>query len=119
MDRHTRSVSRVVRHLDTALETATRRFAEGAPASEAILAVNDVLENTIELPLPIFFSLSPQSMVSVLEITSSDDLVIAKVAEALLLQAHMLQAEGQVNEAGAKREQAAAVLEFIDPTRAN
>ena len=58
-------------------------------------------------------------MVSVLEMTSSDDLVIAKVAEALLLQAHMLQAEGLMNEAVARREQAAAVLEFIDPSRAN
>ena len=54
-----RAVGRVVDHIDLALETATRRFAEGAPADEAILAVNDVLEFAIELPLPIFLSLSP------------------------------------------------------------
>lgn len=113
------SVPQVVRHMESALEAAARRFATGASADEAMRFVNDLIERAIELPSPLFLSMSPQAMVSALEMAPSDDRIVAKIAEALLVQAGMLQAEGSMNEAEARREQASAMLEFIDRSRAN
>jgi hypothetical protein len=112
-------ILRIVEQMGAALRVATRRFAEGAPPEESIDATNDAIGFAVDIPAELFVRMSPQSMVSLLDIAGPDDRVLEKVAEALLLQADVLQAEGSFIEAGARREQAAAVLDFIDPARAN
>jgi hydrogenase maturation factor len=58
-------------------------------------------------------------MVSFLELSGFDDRLVVKLAEALSLQAEILESEGSLVLAGVRREQAQAVLESIDPGRAN
>ena len=103
----------------TALRRASRRFAEGAPADESLGVIDDALAAAVEMPAPLFLRMSPQSMVSLLEISAADDRLVAKIADALLLEADVFETEGMLIEAGVRREQAAAMLEFIDPARAN
>ena len=112
-------VLRIIEQMGAALRDASRRFSEGAPADESIEATNEAIGLVVELPPEVFLQMSPQSMVSLLEMFASDDRVYSNVANALLLQAEVLQAEGSLIEAGVRREQAAAVLDFIDPSRAN
>ena len=110
---------RMIEEMGAALRLAAQRFAEGAPADESIEATNRALRLGVDLPADLFVRMSPQSMVSLLEMSGSDDRVLVKVAEALMLQADVLMAEGSLIEAGVRREQAKAVLEFIDPACAN
>lgn len=110
---------RIIEQMGAALRDASRRFSEGASADESIEATSDAIGLAVEVPSEIFLQMSPQSMVSLLEMSAADDRVYAKVAEALLLQADVLQAEGSLIEAAARREQAAAVRDFVDPARAN
>ena len=110
---------RVIEQMGAALRVAAQRFSEGAPAEESIDATNQALGLVVDVPTELFVRMSPQSMVSLLEMSSSDDRVLAKVAEALMLQSDVLMAEGCLIDAGVRRDQANAVLEFIDPTRAN
>lgn len=112
-------VLRVIEEMGAALRLATRRFAEGAPAVESIDATNDAIAMAVDVTPELFLRMSPQSMVSLLEISSTDNRLIERVAEALLLQADVFETEGMLIEAGVRREQAAAMLEFIDPARAN
>jgi len=67
----------------------------------------------------LFVRLSPQSMVSFLDLGEFDDRVVGKLAEALELQAELYETEGSLIEAGVRREQAAAVRGSLDPSRAN
>ena len=57
-------------------------------------------------------------MVSFLELSGFDDRLVVKLAEAMSLQAEILESEGLVA-AGVRREQVTAVLDSIDPARAN
>ena len=67
----------------------------------------------------LFLRFSPQSMVSFLELSGFDDRLVVKLAEAMSLQAEILESEGSLVAAGVRREQVHAVLESIDPARAN
>lgn len=112
-------VLRVIDQMSAALRVANRRFAEGASSEESIDATNQAIGLVVSIPAEVFVSMSPQTMVSLLEMSGPDDRVLEKVAEALLLQADVFQAEGSFIESGARRDQAAAVLAFIDPAHAN
>jgi hypothetical protein len=112
-------MSRVIAEMDTVLRIASQRFAQGASARESMDAANDAIRLAVDMPAEHFVQMSPQTMVSLLEVSTSDDRMLAKVAEALLLQSDVLLAEGMLIEAGARRDQATAVLEYIDPSRAN
>lgn len=119
MEYRSDDVVRVLERMDEVLKAASQRFAQGASARESIDATNDAIGLAVEMPVEHFVRMSPQTMVSLLEVSFSDDRMLAKVAEALLLQADVLLSEGMLIEAGARREQATAVLDFIDPARAN
>ena len=110
---------RVIEQMGAALRVAGQLFSQGAPAEESIDATNQALGLAVDLPADLFVRMSPQSMVSLLEVSSSDDRIVAKIAEALMLQSDVLMAEGCLIDAGVRRDQANAVLEFIDPARAN
>lgn len=110
---------RVIEQMGAALRVAAQLFSQGAPAEESIGATNRVLGLGVDIPPDLFVRMSPQSMVSLLEVSSSDDRVIAKIADALMLQSDVLMTEGFLIEAGVRRDQAGALLDFIDPARAN
>jgi hypothetical protein len=112
-------VSRVIEQMGDALRLATERFAQGASTEESLEVTNSAINLAVDVPADLFLRMSPATMVSLLELSASDDRMFEKVGEALLLQADVLQAEGLLLEANARREQAAAVLAFIDPARAN
>jgi hypothetical protein len=101
------------------LRAASERFAQGASAEESFEATNSAIGLAVDLPAELFLRMSPQTMVSLLEISSSDDGMFEKVGEALLLQADVFQSEGLLIEARVRREQADAVLRFIDPAYSN
>lgn len=63
--------------------------------------------------------LSPQSLVSMIELTNLDDRVIELVADSFIVQAEALEASGEIVEAGVRREQGEAVRALLNPNRAN
>lgn len=119
MDYHSDDISRVIAEMDMVLRVASQRFAQGASSRESMDAANNAIRLAVDMPVEHFVQMTPQTMVSLLEVSTSDDRMLAKVAEALLLQADVLLAEGLLIEAGARREQATAVLDFINPAHAN
>ncbi|HEY5541283.1 MAG TPA: hypothetical protein VIL41_07515 [Coriobacteriia bacterium] len=119
MDYQSDYILRVIEQMGAAMRLATRLFAEGAPAEESIDATNQAIGLVVDVPAVLFVRMSPQTMVSLLEMSGSDNRLLEKVAEALLLQADVFEAEGSFIESGVRREQAAAVLGFIDPAHAN
>ena len=112
-------VLRLIEQMGAALRLAERRFAEGASAEESLESTDEAIGAVIDMDPQLFLRMSPPSMVSLLEISNLDERLVTKLGEALLLQADILQSEADLIEAGVRREQAAAVLESIDPGRAN
>jgi hypothetical protein len=112
-------VLRLIEQMGAALRLATRRFSEGASAEESMDATESAMRSVVDIDPRLFVRMSPASMAALLEISNLDDRLVTKLAEALLLQADILQSEGDLVEAGVRRQQAAAVLESIDPARAN
>lgn len=112
-------VLRLIEQMGAALRLASRRFAEGASIDESLQATDEAIRAVVDVDPSLFLRMSPASMASLLEISNLDDRLVAKLAEALLLQAEILQADADIVAAGVRREQAAAVLESIDPSRAN
>jgi hypothetical protein len=112
-------VLRLIEQMGSTLRVATQRFSEGASAQESLDATNQAIAMAVELPAELFVRMSPQSMASLLDISSADDRMVEKVAEALQLQADVFQSEGFMIEANVRREQAAAVRDSIDPMHAN
>jgi hypothetical protein len=119
MEQHSDYVIRLIEQMGSTLRAASQRFSEGASAQESIDATNLAISMAVELPAELFVRMSPQSMASLLEISSADNRMVEKVAEALLLQADVFQSEGLMIEANVRREQAAAIRDSIDPMHAN
>jgi len=107
-------VLRLIEQAGAALRLASRRFAEGASSDESLDATDEAIRAVVDVDPSLFLRMSPASMASLL-----DDRLVCKLTEALLLQADILQSEADIVGAGVRRQQAAAVLESIDPTRAN
>ncbi len=63
--------------------------------------------------------LSPQSLTSLMELSSLDDRVIELVAQAIDVESDVLQSHGEMIAASVRREQAAAVRSLLDPNHAN
>ena len=103
VERQGEDTSRVIQRMDAALRLAELRFAEGASAEESIGATMEALGQAVDVPAEVFVRMSPQSMVGLLEMTGSDERVLSKVAEALMLQSEVFMAEGSLIEAGARR----------------
>ena len=112
-------VLRLIEQMGAAIRLAARRFAEGASSEESLGVTGDAIGKIVDMDPELFLRLSPPSMASLLEISGFDDRLINKLAEALVLEADILQSEAALVEASVRREQAAAVLESIDPKRAN
>jgi len=112
-------ILRLVEQLGSMMRLAFSRFREGQCSSEPLDVTNQAIQMIVDVDSDLFVRFSPQSMVSFLELSGFDDRLVVKLAEALSLQAEILESEGALVLAAVRREQAQAVLESIDPERAN
>jgi hypothetical protein len=112
-------ILRLVEQLGSMMRLAFMRFREGEGSSEPLDVTNQAIQMVVDVEPELFLRFSPQSMVSFLELSGFDDRLVVKLAEAMSLQAEILESEGSLVAAGIRREQVAAVLESIDPARAN
>ena len=112
-------ILRLVEQLGSMMRLAFSRFREGQSSSEPLDVTKQAIQMIVDVDADLFVRFSPQSMVSFIELSGFDDRLVVKLAEALSLQAEILESEGAIVLAGVRREQAAAVMESIDPERAN
>ena len=112
-------ILRLIEQMGSLIRLAFERFREGGTAGEPVDVLHEAIGLAVDMDPGLFLTLAPQSMVSLVEISALDDRVVGKLAEALLLEAEVLEAAGSFVEAGVRRDQAAALLHAIDPSWAN
>ena len=112
-------VSRIIEQMGLALRQAFERYRDSDEADEPLAMTDAAVGLVVDMDPHLFVQLSPQSMVSFIEVSGFDDRLVAKLVEALTLQADILESEGNLVEAGVRRSQAAALADAIDPARAN
>lgn len=107
-------ILRLIEEFGAVLREALRRFRAGDPPQESIEDIDKAIGLAVNVDPQLFMSLTPQSMVSFLELSNLDDRLTRQLAEALLLQAEMLEAQSSADKATTKREQAAAILASLE-----
>ncbi len=112
-------VLRVIEQMGTALREAFVRFRGGADPEEPLALTEAAMGLALDMDPRLFLRLSPPSMVSLIEISGYDDRLIQKLAEAIALEAEILETEGNIMQAQVRREQAAALHDALDPSHAN
>ena len=112
-------VLRMIEETGANLRLAAERFAAGGSADESLTLTADTIREVLGMDPDVFVSMSAPSMVTLVEVSGLDDRLVSRVAESLLLEADILQSEGDLLEAAARREQATAILDSIDPAQAN
>ena len=112
-------VLRIIEQMGAAIREAFQRFRTGAESDEPLELTEHAIGLVVDMDPKLFLRFSPQSMVSFLEISAFDARLVTKLAEALELQAEILEAQGGLLDAGVRREQASALRASIDPARAN
>ncbi len=110
---------RIIEQMGAALREAFSRFRAGAEPEEPLALTEAAIGLVVDMDPQLFLRLSPQSMVSFIEISGFDDRVVAKLVEALELEADILDTEGNIVEAHVRRDQARALDEARDPSHAN
>lgn len=100
------------------VRAAAGRFREG-DSGDAMAIVNELVEIVVDMDPVRFLQLSPQSMVSFIEIAGTNDRVVANLAEAIELQADVLDVSGAIIEGRVRREQANALRDSMNPAKAN
>jgi hypothetical protein len=112
-------VLRIIEQMGAALRRAFERYSEGTDDAEALDITEQAIGLVVDMDPQLFLRLSPQSMVSFVEISGFDDRLVVKLVEAVHLEADILESEGNLVGAGVRREQAAALLGAMDPNHAN
>ena len=112
-------VLRLIEQMGSLIRLAFERFRTGESNGRAFELTNETIELAVDMDPELFVRLSPQSMVSFLDLGEYDERVVEKLAEALDLQAELFESEGSLIEAGVRRSQSAAVLASLDPSHAN
>lgn len=112
-------ILRIIEQMGAALREAFARFSRGAQPEEPLALTEAAIGLVVDMDPKLFLRFSPQSMVSFIEISGLDDRVVSKLIEALELEADILDTEGNILEAGVRREQAAALRSAMDPAHAN
>lgn len=109
---------RLAEQTATLVRAASERVREGD--DDGSLAItNEIVELVVDMAAVHFLRLSPQSMVSFVEIAGTDARVVGNLAEAVEMQADVLEGVGAIIEARVRREQAAALRDSLDPAKAN
>ena len=112
-------VLRIIEQMGVALRRAFERYRDGEGAGEPLEMTSEAIGLVVDMDPRLFLRLDPQSMVSFVEISGFDDRLVVKLVEALTLEADILESEGNLMEAGVRRNQAAALTDAIDPAHAN
>ena len=112
-------VLRIIEQMGVALRRAFERYRDGGSSDEPLELTQEAIGLVVDMDPGLFLRLSPPSMVSFIEISGFDDRLVAKLVEALHLEADILESEGSLVEAGVRREQACALTDAIDPAHAN
>lgn len=111
-------VLRLIEQMGSLLRRALSKVGVG-PDEESYDMLSQAVGLALDMDPELAARLSPQSLVALLGINNVDDRVLALVAESLDAQAGMLEAQGELQLATLKREQADAVRSLSDPSRAN
>ena len=119
MDYRSDYILRLIEQMGSAIRLAFERFRGGGDADESLGMIHDAIGLAVDMDPSLFLTLAPQSMVSLVEISGFDDRLVGKMAEALMLEADILESRGLLVEAGVRREQSTALLHAIDPSWAN
>ncbi|NTU71981.1 MAG: hypothetical protein HGB10_09225 [Coriobacteriia bacterium] len=112
-------ILRIIEQMGSALREAFVRFRGGADVSEPLEIIGEAIGLVVDMDPSLFLRLSPQSMVSFVEIAGFDDRLVMKLVEALELEADIFDSEGDIILATVRREQAHALNGALDPSRAN
>lgn len=111
-------VLRLIEQMGGLIRRAMERYRVGADEEPYDLAA-EALGLALELDPDTTERLSPQSLAALLEMKNLDERVILLVVDALEVQADALERNGELVDSRVRREQAAAVLQLLDPGRAN
>lgn len=112
-------ILRIVEQMGAALREAFARFSTGAEPEEPLALTEAAIGLVVDMDPKLFLRFSPQSMVSFVTMSGLDDRVVAKLVEALELEADILDTEGNIVEARVRREQAHALAGSTAPSSAN
>lgn len=111
-------VLRLIEQMGGLVRRALQSLREGSDEESYDLA-DEAIGLALDMDPSLVARLSPHSLTALLDMNNLDDRVIELVGEALLVQADALESSGELVEARVRREQSAAVLALLDPSRAN
>lgn len=111
-------ILRLIESMGSLIRQAMERFRVGSDEEPYELA-GQALTLALEMDPETVERLSPQSIAALLEMGSLDERVISLVADAIEVQAEVLERRGELVTADVRRQQATAVRALLDPGRAN
>lgn len=111
-------VMRLIEQMGGLVRRAMEKMRTGG-AEEPYELAGQAIGLALDMDPSVASRLSPQSMASLLELGNHDDRVIELVAQAIELEAEVLQSAGEMIAAEVRRDQARAVRSLIGPTHAN
>lgn len=112
-------ILRLIEQMGAVLREAFAAYRGGAASEEPLALTEAAIGLVVDMDPQLFLQLAPQSMVSLIEISNTDERLVAKLSEVLVLEADILDSEGRIIEANVRREQAAALRDALDPAHAN
>ena len=107
-------VLRLIEQMGALIRRAMAKLGEGA-AQEPCEVAGQAIGLALGMDPAVASRLSSQSLVSLLELSRLDDQVIKLLAQAIELEAEVLQRNGEMIGAGVRREQASAVRSLLGP----
>jgi len=111
-------ILRLIEQMGSLIRQALEEARSGA-SDEPYELAEQALGLALDIDPSVAARLSPQSLASMLDLSSLDDRVLELVAQALEVEADAREKDGGVMESTLRREQAAAVRALVDPQRAN
>jgi len=112
-------ILRVIEQMGAVLREASARLRGGEGSDETFALIEGAIEFVVDMDAKLFLRLSPQAMLSFIELSDLDDRVVGKLAETLELEADVLDSEGSIVEARVRREQSKVLISTIGPMHAN
>jgi len=109
---------RLIEQMGGLILKATEMLRTGG-AKESYELADQAIGLALDLTPSVASRLSPQGLVSLLELSSLDDRVIGLIAQAIELEADALLSNGELVAASVRKEQASAVRTILDPRHAN
>jgi hypothetical protein len=112
-------ILRIIEQMGSLIRRALERFREGGDPEESLELTEQAVGLAVDMDPSLFLRLDPPSMASFLQIGSTDDRQISQLAEALEVQAEILEESGALVAAQARREQVRALRGLLGPGTEN